>query len=65
MLHRHVPASLVDRPKAGFTVPVGAWLRGPLRDWAESLLGEGQLRAEGFLDPERVRRMKDIFDTLP
>ena len=57
VLHRHVPASLVDRPKAGFTVPVGAWLRGPLRDWAESLLGEGQLRAEGFLDPARVRRM--------
>ena len=54
-LHRHVPAELVDRPKRGFTVPIGDWLRSDLREWAEELLDERRLRAEGFLDPEPIR----------
>ncbi|MRH79064.1 asparagine synthase (glutamine-hydrolyzing) [Spiribacter sp. C176] len=56
MLYRYVPKELLDRPKAGFAVPVGEWLRGPLRDWAESLLSEDRLRREGFLNPTLVRR---------
>ena len=55
LLGRHVPAELFARPKAGFAVPVGAWLRGPLRDWAESLLDERGLRESGWLDPAPVR----------
>ncbi|MGH9017656.1 MAG: asparagine synthase (glutamine-hydrolyzing) [Acidimicrobiales bacterium] len=55
VLHRHVPAALVDRPKMGFGVPVGAWLRGPLRPWAEELLGRTRLEAQGVLDPAPVR----------
>jgi asparagine synthase (glutamine-hydrolysing) len=55
VLHRHVPRALVDRPKQGFGIPLADWLRGPLRDWAESLLGEGALRAEGLIDPVPVR----------
>jgi asparagine synthase (glutamine-hydrolysing) len=55
VLQRHVPRALFDRPKQGFALPLGAWLRGPLRDWAEALLAEGRLRASG-LRPEPVRR---------
>jgi asparagine synthase (glutamine-hydrolysing) len=56
LLSELVPARLVDRPKQGFSVPVGRWLKGPLRDWAEALLDERRLRSEGFLAPQSVRR---------
>ncbi len=56
LLHRFVPADLVERPKAGFGVPLVEWLRGPLRDWAEELLEEKRMREEGFLAIEPVRR---------
>ena len=56
LLYRHVPRALVDRPKAGFAIPVGVWLRGPLREWAEDLLAESALKADGLFDPAVVRR---------
>lgn len=56
VLYRHVPRALIERPKQGFAVPLDAWLRGPLRDWAESLLSPERLRLEGFFVAERVRQ---------
>jgi len=56
LLSRYVPRSLTDRPKTGFAIPIDSWLRGPLRDWAESLLDEGRLRSEGVLNPAPVRQ---------
>jgi len=55
LLQRHVPPALFDRPKAGFAVPVGAWLRGPLRDWAEDLLSPAALGQSGLLAPDVIR----------
>jgi len=55
LLYKHVPPELVDRPKKGFSSPLPEWLRGPLRDWAEDLLDERQLREEGLFDAAAIR----------
>ena len=55
VLYKHVPKDLIERPKMGFAVPLAEWLRGPLKDWAESLLDEKRLHQEGFFNVEFVR----------
>jgi asparagine synthase (glutamine-hydrolysing) len=55
VLDRYVPRQLVNRPKQGFDLPIDAWLRGPLLDWAEAMLDSGRLARQGFLRPERIR----------
>ena len=57
ILYRHVPRNLLERPKAGFAIPIGQWLRGPMADWAEALLDEGRLRNEGYFDCHRIRKL--------
>lgn len=54
ILYHHVPRELIERPKAGFGIPVGEWLRGPLRAWADDLLSEAALQRDGLIDPAPV-----------
>lgn len=56
LLRKFLPAGMIDRPKMGFGIPVGEWLRGPLREWGEDLLAEDRLRRQGYLNPRAVRR---------
>ncbi|MDQ3030797.1 MAG: asparagine synthase (glutamine-hydrolyzing) [Myxococcota bacterium] len=55
VLSRYVPATLFERPKTGFGIPIGDWLRGPLRGWAEGMIDPGAMRSDGFLDVAAVQ----------
>lgn len=57
ILEKRVPRALFERPKTGFGIPLGEWLRGPLRDWAEDLLSEDRLRSTNLLRPEPIRKL--------
>jgi asparagine synthase (glutamine-hydrolysing) len=56
VLYRHVPRDLIERPKMGFGIPIDAWLRGPLREWAGDLIGDSTLESDGYLDASLVRQ---------
>jgi asparagine synthase (glutamine-hydrolysing) len=56
LLYREAPSELFERPKAGFAVPVGEWIKGPLRGWAEDLLDPRRLREDGWFDADLVTR---------
>lgn len=57
VLQKHLPERLFDRPKQGFGIPIGEWLRGPLRDWAEDLLDPHAMEIQGYLNPGVVRKV--------
>ena len=57
ILYKHVPKDLIERPKAGFGIPLAEWLRGPLRPWVEELINSERLVREGYLQPELVHQV--------
>jgi asparagine synthase (glutamine-hydrolysing) len=56
VLYKYVPKELIERPKAGFAIPIGKWLRGPLKDWANSLLDANLLRKQGYFKVEVIQK---------
>lgn len=56
LLYGEAPKALFERPKAGFGIPVGHWIKGPLRDWAETLLDRSRMAEDGYFDPDIVHR---------
>jgi len=57
ILYKSVPQTLIERPKAGFSIPLGNWLRGPLRDWAEALIEPSRVESEGFLQKDYIQKI--------
>lgn len=57
VLYRHVPQAMIDRPKQGFTMPVGDWMRGELKDWSDNLLSAQKLEQHGLLDGSAIRKI--------
>jgi asparagine synthase (glutamine-hydrolysing) len=55
ILYKYVPKKLIERPKAGFSIPLSDWLKGPLKDWADRLLEYSRLEKEGNLNPDYVQ----------
>ena len=56
VLYRYIPKELMERPKAGFTLPLANWLRGDLKVWAESLINIERLNREGILNADIVNK---------
>jgi asparagine synthase (glutamine-hydrolysing) len=59
VLYRHVPKELMERPKMGFTIPLGQWLRDPLKDWAQDLIEPDYLKKSGYFRSDEVLQMWD------
>ena len=57
VLYKYVPKRLIERPKAGFAMPVGQWIRGPMREWANALLNDSRIQHEGYFNHIMVSSM--------
>jgi asparagine synthase (glutamine-hydrolysing) len=57
IIYKYVSKEMIERPKAGFAVPIDQWIRRPLKDWAESYLNASKLAKQGFLNVDIVRSL--------
>ena len=63
ILSKYIPLEIIDRPKTGFAVPIGEWLRGPLKEWAEDLIKEEKLISQGYINHEKVRNIWEMHQS--
>tara|TARA_X000001036_G_C20485590_1_gene727597 strand:- start:191 stop:835 length:645 start_codon:yes stop_codon:yes gene_type:complete len=56
LLHRYIPSQIIERPKMGFSIPIGQWLRGPLREWSQDLLSSEQLKKHDFFNNDVAQK---------
>ena len=59
ILKKYIPEDMFIRPKAGFSVPIGRWIKSPLKEWANDLLSEKKINEQGFLDYKLIKYMWD------
>ena len=57
ILKKYIPEELINNPKSGFAMPIGNWLRGPLKEWASSMMDEYKIRNQSFLDINVVNNL--------
>lgn len=57
VLYKYIPKKLIDRPKAGFAIPISYWLRGTLREWGEDLLNETNLKKDGIFNSDAIKQL--------
>lgn len=61
ILFKHIPKTYFERPKAGFSVPLDEWLKGPLKNWAEDLLDENKIKQQGYFDHKKIKKLWDYY----
>jgi asparagine synthase (glutamine-hydrolysing) len=57
-----LPDSILHRRKQGFSIPLGAWLRGPLRELLRTNLSSSALRDIGLFNVQTIERMLNEHD---
>jgi asparagine synthase (glutamine-hydrolysing) len=62
VLYRHVPRELIERPKKGFSPPIGRWMSGALKPLLNQYLDHRRVTQQGVLDPAMVRKVRQRFD---
>ena len=59
VLNKYIPFEMIDRPKKGFSIPIGSWIRGPLKNWAQDLLLSKSNIENGIFNPAIIQEILD------
>ncbi|OQX73137.1 MAG: hypothetical protein B6D59_06460, partial [Campylobacteraceae bacterium 4484_4] len=61
LAHHYIPKELLERPKSGFDIPFGKWMRGILKEDLSERLSEQNIASTTFFDPGFVTDLKRRF----
>ena len=62
ILNKYIPKEFFKRPKSGFAVPIGMWLKGPLKEWANELLSEEKIKKQGYLEYKKISKIWEMHN---